>query len=113
VAGIQEKIIKKGGRNPLSRLVHAKNDKETIATWSLDLNRILHVFNVCFVTSVWPLLIITVHSQTELAINTHVIVSDIRRDMLRGQGKTDDQPRSVSDVRTLFHHRLNITVAPS
>jgi len=47
VAGIQGKIIKRSGRNLLSRLANAKNDKETIATWKLDLNRILHVFNVC------------------------------------------------------------------
>ena len=47
VAGIQEKIIEKYGRNLLSRLASAKNDKETITTWKLDLNKILHVFNVC------------------------------------------------------------------
>jgi len=47
VAGIQEKIIEKCGRSLLSRLTNAKNDKETLATWKLDLNRILHVFNVC------------------------------------------------------------------
>ena len=46
VAGIQEKVIEKCGRNLLSRLANAKNDKETIAAWKLDLNRILHVFNV-------------------------------------------------------------------
>jgi len=52
VARIQEKIIEKGGRNLLSRLANATNDKETITTWKLDLNRILHVFNVRSVTSV-------------------------------------------------------------
>ena len=31
VAGIQEKITDKCERNRLSRLVHAKNDKDTIA----------------------------------------------------------------------------------
>ena len=46
VAGIQEKIIEKRGRNWLSQLANAKNDKETITAWKLDLNRILHVFNV-------------------------------------------------------------------
>ena len=52
VAGIQEKIIEKCGRSLLSRLANAKNDKETVATWKLDLNRILHVFNVCHVFAV-------------------------------------------------------------
>ena len=47
VAGIREKIVEKCGRSLLSRLANAKNDKETLATWKSDLNRILHVFNVC------------------------------------------------------------------
>ena len=46
VAGIQGKIIEKSGRNLLSRLANAKNDKETLTTWKVDLNRILHVFSV-------------------------------------------------------------------
>jgi len=46
VAGIREKITEKCGRGLLSRLANAKNDKETLATWKLDLNRILHIFNV-------------------------------------------------------------------
>ena len=76
---IQEKIIEKGGRSLLSRLVQAKNDKETIAAWKLDLNRTLHVFNVCSV--VFTLLSLTVPFQTELAINTHVTVSDVHHDV--------------------------------
>ena len=43
---IQRKVIKQSGRNPASRLFHAKNDKEAIAAWKSDLNKILHVFNV-------------------------------------------------------------------
>ena len=46
VAEIQKKIIKEGKRNVISRHLHAKNDKDKIAAWRLDLNRILHVFNV-------------------------------------------------------------------
>ena len=46
VAEIQGYIVEKGGRNLLSRLVHAKNDKEVITVWRSDLNRVLHVFNV-------------------------------------------------------------------
>jgi hypothetical protein len=48
VAEIQERIVEKGTRNLFSQIAHAKNDKETLASWRLDLNRILHVFNVCF-----------------------------------------------------------------
>jgi len=60
VTEIQEKIVEKGERNLLSRLVHARNDKEIITSWRSDLNSILHVFN------------------TELIVNTHLTVSDIR-----------------------------------
>ena len=105
MVGIQEKITKKGGRNSLSRLAHAKNDKETIASWKLDLNRILHVFSVRFVISAWSLP--TIHPQTELAINAHTKLADIHRDILKGQEGADDQHRSVSDICTLFHHRMN------
>ena len=90
VAEIQEKIIEKGGRNLLSRLVHAKDDKETIGGWKLDLNRILHVFNVRSVGFTW--LSLTVPFQTELAINTHVTVSDIHHDV-------SGIRRDVSEIR--------------
>ena len=63
----------------LSRLVRAKNDKDTIGAWKLDLNRILHVFNVCSVIFTW--LSLTVPFQTELAVNTHVAVSDVHHDV--------------------------------
>ena len=46
VAEIQRKVIKHSGRNAVSRLVHAANDKEKITGWKLVLDRILHVFNV-------------------------------------------------------------------
>jgi len=46
VAEIQGRIVGKRERGLLSRLAHAKNDKETIAAWKLDLIRILQVFNV-------------------------------------------------------------------
>ena len=118
VAEIQGKIIEKSGRNLFSRLARAANDKDAIATWRMDLNRILHVFNVRSVVSVrlW----LTNPLQTELAINTHVIVSDvhhgvantqtmvsdIHRNMLKGQEGADDQHRSVSDNHTPFRHRM-------
>lgn len=46
VAEIQEKVIEKAGRNVLSRLLHASNDKDVMTSWKSDINRALHVFNV-------------------------------------------------------------------
>ena len=94
VAEIQGKIIKQGKRNVVSRHLHAKNDKETIATWRSDLNRILLIFNV---RSVLPALrFLTFHLQTELVMNIHVVVSDIRQDMSKVREEIGGQVCSVS-----------------
>ena len=47
VAEIQGKATKHSRRGRFSRLLHSKNDKEKIAAWKLELDRILQVFNVC------------------------------------------------------------------
>jgi len=52
MAEIQGRIVEKRERGIFSRLAHAKNDKETIATWRFDLIRILQVFNVRSASSV-------------------------------------------------------------
>ena len=46
VAEIQKEVIEQSGRHRVSRFLHARNDKDTIAGWKSDLNRILVVFNV-------------------------------------------------------------------
>jgi hypothetical protein len=46
VGAIQKKIAKQGERNPVSHPPHAKDDKETIAAWGRDLDRILYTFTV-------------------------------------------------------------------
>jgi hypothetical protein len=81
LAEIQGKVIKKRKRNVISRLVHAKNDREVIATWKSDLSKILLIFNVSSVAVVRPRL--TVPSQTELALNTHTIVSGMGHDVTK------------------------------
>jgi len=43
---IQGGLVKQAKRNAVSRRLHAKNDKRTIATWRLDLENILLVFKV-------------------------------------------------------------------
>jgi len=112
VAEIQRKAIKYSKRNAVSQLFHAKNDKETIASWKVELNMILQVFNVCSAVPVRSSL--TVRFQTELAINTHhnvvntrAMVSEMHRNMLKSQEGTDDQHPPVSHIRTLFHHQMN------
>ena len=96
VADIQKNIIKRGKRNGVSRMLHAKNDKETIATWRLELNRILQVFSVRSITVPWPPL--TDPFQTELALNTSVAVSDIHRILVGGEGGTDGKNPLVSVI---------------
>ena len=43
---IQGNIVKRSKRNAISRRYHAKDDKEAIAVWSLDLNRIRRIIDV-------------------------------------------------------------------
>ena len=123
MAEIQRKVIKQGKRNAVSRLIHARNDKETVAAWKLDLNRILHVFNVCSVTFARSSL--TVRFQTELAINTNVVVSDVRkgvydtqaivtdihRTIVANQEENNGKGRSVSVTLTLFNAESTLTTA--
>jgi len=104
----------------VSRHLHAKNNKEKIAGWRSDLGRILQVFNVRSIVSARRSL--TPDSQTELAINTHVtvsethaivsglehnatsthiMVSDIHRTVVKGREVNDSKNMLVGDTRTL------------
>ena len=80
MAEIHRKVIKQSGRNAASRILQAANDKDTIAAWKLDLDRILQVFNVRSIVPSWSSL--TVSIQTELIMNTHIAISDMRHDVL-------------------------------
>ena len=93
MADIEKKIVNIGKRNALSRLFHSKDDREKIAAWRLDLNRILHVFNVRPVTASPTFL--TAFLQTELAINANATVCDIRHDVANTQILVSDIHRTV------------------
>ena len=45
-------VIKRRGLYWILRLFNAKYDKERIAGWKSDLNKILHIFNVRSIVSV-------------------------------------------------------------
>jgi len=109
VAEIQRKVIKRGNRSTISRLFHSKDDKEAIAAWGLDLNRILHVFNVSSFSFVRQLL--TVCFQTELAINIHVVVSDIHRAVVASQEGTHGTTQLVSVACALFIPESTLTIS--
>ena len=112
VAEIQRKVIKRGTRSAVSRLFHAKNNKEKIAAWRVNLNRILLVFNVGSAVSWW--LLFTVHPQTELAINTHVTVLDIHHDVVDTHAIVSDVHHDVTNTHSLVsdvHHDVANTHA--
>lgn len=46
VAEIQKRVIERDKRNPILELLRVRNDRDEIVAWKLELNRILHVFNV-------------------------------------------------------------------
>ena len=96
VAEIHGNVTEKGERNSLSRVIHARSDKDVVAAWRSDLNRILHVFNVRSVGSVPLPPSLTSPFQTELAMDTHGMVLDIHRNALAGREGTNVQHHSVS-----------------
>ena len=86
--------MKQEKRKAVSRALRGMGDKDKILAWRRDLNRILQVFNVCSIYSVLRALITT--SQTELVINTHVLVADIHRLALGGQEDNTSGQQPVS-----------------
>ena len=98
VAEIQRHIIGRGKRYAIFRRFHAKDDKKAIAAWRLELDRILHVFNVRLVAFVRSSL--TLRFQTELRMNTPATVSDIRQDAANSHTIISDVHRESSNAET-------------
>ena len=92
-------MIKQSGRNAAFRFVHAKADGGTIAAWKLDLNRILHVFNVRLDVFTWISLIAPF--QTKLAMNTNVAVAHML-EIIDGQARS----ASVSHIQPIDSTRM-------
>jgi hypothetical protein len=98
VAEIERKVVKRGKRSALSRFVLAKGDKDKIAAWNRDLDRVLHIFNVRLVRFVWyPR--IQQPFQTELAIGTHIVVTDTQAMVSNTQTIVADIHRNVLTIQ--------------
>ena len=80
VAQIQRSAVEPDNRNLLSRMHNPKKDKDAIAAWRSDLDRTVRVFEVCSTVRFLPAQL-TVHLQIELALHTHVAVSNIHEDI--------------------------------
>ena len=83
MAQIQRSVVEPDKRNLLSRILNPKKDKDAIAAWRSELDRIVHVFEVCSTVRSLPTLL-TVHLQIELALHTHIAVSNVREDVGHG-----------------------------
>ena len=100
MAEIRGKVIKHSKRNVVYRHLLAKSDKDKIVAWRADLEKIIRNFNVRSIVTIRRLL--TLDSQTALAINTNVIVSNINRILVEGQGGNSSRDPMVSDARSLY-----------
>ena len=103
---IQEEIVKKNGRGVLARAFYAKSDKDAIAAWKQEFSKILQIFQVRSVGSVWHLLIMS--SQTELAVNTHVVVASGRREVTDIHQEVTDIRQDVLVIRESVSNRRRV-----
>ena len=94
MAQIQKSAVEPDNRNLLSRIFNTKSDKDRVAAWRSDLDRILHIFEVRLTVYSLPALF-TVHHQTELALHTHIAVSDICEDVANARELIADVHRAV------------------
>jgi hypothetical protein len=103
VAKIQGKVVKQGKRNAFHRFVLSKTDKDKIAGWKQEFMRVLHVFNVRSIGFVvHSFANLTATFQTELAIDTNMMVADIYRNILTEQEGSSRQKHSVG---TTFYRK--------
>ena len=94
---IRSKVANQSKRNRISQAFHAKNDGQTIASWKVDLNRVLLVFNVCSIVSPRPAL--TIRTQTELGLNIYATASDVRDGVTKTHTAVTGTHDVVSEVQ--------------
>ena len=72
-----------------------------VSAWKSDLNRLLHVINVSGVSLLSRRL--HVPFKTELIINAHTILADVRHNVSKICGDAEGHSRAVSGTRTFYH----------
>ncbi|KAF9781744.1 hypothetical protein BJ322DRAFT_1220508 [Thelephora terrestris] len=77
LAAIRKETVNRGKRNTRSRLFNRKDREDAIAGWKQDLARILQIFH------------------TELSVNNHKILVDLRRQALERQESANSQHQSA------------------
>ena len=93
---IQRRVDEKNGRNVLSRAFDSYGDKVTITAWKEDFDEMLHIFNVRSVCSIRHSL--TAPFQTELAIDTNVIVTGTHQEVADIHEEVTNMHREVTDM---------------
>ncbi|KAF9792146.1 hypothetical protein BJ322DRAFT_16655 [Thelephora terrestris] len=103
VAEIEWNVKKQSKRNLASRLFHAKNDKDKIAGWVSDLNKILQIFRteLAIDTNVTASGTHKIVSDTQNVVSkSHNLLSDIHQTMVKQQEVSDGQdPPAHTSVR--------------
>ena len=80
------------------------DDKKVIATWKLDLDRILRVFNMCSITPTRPLAVFGF--QVELGANAHATISDTHQDPTNENAIGSNPVNTHTAVPDIHHNKL-------
>ena len=105
MAQIQRSVAEPDKRNIFSRILNPNKDKEAIAAWRSELDRIVHVFEVCSTVRSLPT-ILTVHLQIELALHTNVAVSNVREDVGHGVVAIREDIANTHELVSDMHRTL-------
>ena len=105
MAQIQRSVAEPDKRNIFSRILNPNRDKEAIVAWRSELDRIVHVFEVCLTVSSLPTLL-TVHIQIELALHTNVAVSNVREDVGHGVVAIREDIANTHELVSDMHRTL-------
>ena len=99
VTNIQNNVVKQGKRGAICRFFHAKDNKRSITAWTLDLDSALCVFNVC--SAGFTQSFLSVFVQSEFVDTSHVVVSDVRHDVVNTHMVVSDIRHDVSNTRVI------------